>query len=140
MTAGMRNGSLPQNRRSGNMAEELKVLGYFDPDKAQQAAAVLFQALDCRSMSRMKLLKLLYIADRERVRAYDAGCSLQADPHVCGVAQERAIQRVNEPDPAAGPPAGRWPRRRRRPPAPGSGELHGRPGPACQDSQIDGGR
>lgn len=44
------------------------MLGHFDLDKVQQAAAVLFQALDCRSMSRMKLLKLLYIADRESVR------------------------------------------------------------------------
>jgi uncharacterized phage-associated protein len=60
--------------------EGWKVFGRYDPEKAQQAAGVLFQALDCRSMSRMKLLKLLYIADRESVR--ETGVSITGDTAV----------------------------------------------------------
>src|SRR4051812_2645038 len=52
----------------------------FDVGKAEQAAAVLFDALAVRSMSRMKLLKLLYIADRESAR--ETGQTITGDTPV----------------------------------------------------------
>ncbi|HSZ59207.1 MAG TPA: Panacea domain-containing protein [Tepidisphaeraceae bacterium] len=40
----------------------------FDPFKVTQAAAVLLKTEANRSMSRLRLLKLLYIADREALK------------------------------------------------------------------------
>lgn len=59
------------------MNEECEMLGTFDAEKAREAAGVLFEALGVTSMDRMKLLKLLYIADRENVR--DAAASITGD-------------------------------------------------------------
>lgn len=44
------------------------MLGVFDADKVIQAAGVLLKAADPHRMSRLRLLKLLYIADRENIQ------------------------------------------------------------------------
>jgi uncharacterized phage-associated protein len=53
------------------------VLGVFEPEKAIQAAAVVLKATFPHRMSRLRLLKLLYIANRENIAR--AGRSIVAD-------------------------------------------------------------
>ncbi len=49
----------------------------FDPRKAMQAAAALLRAEETRQMGYLRLLKLLYIADRESIR--DTGRPITGD-------------------------------------------------------------